>query len=69
MDIVHRNSPETISKKIPCLVGCPTAYPSGWVGQVMRRGAVRFRPARERVKLVRSLACVDAAIESIDQDG
>ncbi|CAJ1431796.1 unnamed protein product [Effrenium voratum] len=34
----------------------------------MRRGAVRFRPARERVKLVRSLACVDAAIESIDQD-
>eukprot|EP00439_Symbiodinium_sp_Y106_P025128 s3726_g3.t1 len=27
-----------------------------------------FMPARERVKLVRSLACVDAAIEAIDQD-
>mmetsp|Transcript_52110 Transcript_52110/g.166940 ORF Transcript_52110/g.166940 Transcript_52110/m.166940 type:complete len:147 (+) Transcript_52110:102-542(+) len=27
-----------------------------------------FMPARERVKLVRSLACVDAAIESVDQD-
>ena len=26
-----------------------------------------FMPARERVKLVRSLACVDAAIESIDK--
>ncbi|CAE8627011.1 unnamed protein product [Polarella glacialis] len=27
-----------------------------------------FMPARERVKLVRSLACVDAAIESVDED-
>eukprot|EP00930_Biecheleria_cincta_P080107 TRINITY_DN68193_c0_g1_i1.p1 TRINITY_DN68193_c0_g1~~TRINITY_DN68193_c0_g1_i1.p1 ORF type:complete len:148 (-),score=22.48 TRINITY_DN68193_c0_g1_i1:74-517(-) len=27
-----------------------------------------FMPARERVKLVRSLACVDAAIESVDND-
>mmetsp|Transcript_67103 Transcript_67103/g.174714 ORF Transcript_67103/g.174714 Transcript_67103/m.174714 type:complete len:147 (+) Transcript_67103:106-546(+) len=27
-----------------------------------------FMPARERVKLVRSLACVDAAIESCDED-
>ncbi|CAK9017099.1 unnamed protein product [Durusdinium trenchii] len=27
-----------------------------------------FMPARERVKLVRSLACVDAAIEAIDKD-
>eukprot|EP00933_Yihiella_yeosuensis_P049580 TRINITY_DN46622_c0_g1_i1.p1 TRINITY_DN46622_c0_g1~~TRINITY_DN46622_c0_g1_i1.p1 ORF type:complete len:169 (-),score=35.40 TRINITY_DN46622_c0_g1_i1:96-539(-) len=27
-----------------------------------------FMPARERVKLVRALACVDAAIESVDQD-
>eukprot|EP00927_Polykrikos_kofoidii_P056808 TRINITY_DN50892_c0_g1_i1.p1 TRINITY_DN50892_c0_g1~~TRINITY_DN50892_c0_g1_i1.p1 ORF type:complete len:128 (+),score=22.94 TRINITY_DN50892_c0_g1_i1:158-541(+) len=27
-----------------------------------------FMPARERVKLVRSLACVDAAIESVDDD-
>mmetsp|Transcript_39863 Transcript_39863/g.103184 ORF Transcript_39863/g.103184 Transcript_39863/m.103184 type:complete len:147 (+) Transcript_39863:68-508(+) len=27
-----------------------------------------FMPARERVKLVRSLACVDAAIEAVDQD-
>ena len=27
-----------------------------------------FMPARERVKLVRALACVDAAIESVDED-
>mmetsp|Transcript_94879 Transcript_94879/g.186100 ORF Transcript_94879/g.186100 Transcript_94879/m.186100 type:complete len:173 (-) Transcript_94879:20-538(-) len=27
-----------------------------------------FMPARERVKLVRSLACVDAAVESVDDD-
>jgi len=27
-----------------------------------------FMPARERVKLIRSLACVDAAIESFDED-
>jgi len=27
-----------------------------------------FMPAAERVKLVRSLACVDAAIESMDED-
>lgn len=27
-----------------------------------------FMPARERVKLVRSLACVDVAIEAVDQD-
>eukprot|EP00929_Paragymnodinium_shiwhaense_P017640 TRINITY_DN127141_c0_g1_i1.p1 TRINITY_DN127141_c0_g1~~TRINITY_DN127141_c0_g1_i1.p1 ORF type:complete len:153 (-),score=23.84 TRINITY_DN127141_c0_g1_i1:174-632(-) len=27
-----------------------------------------FMPARERVKLVRSLACVDAAIEAVDDD-
>mmetsp|Transcript_78495 Transcript_78495/g.163077 ORF Transcript_78495/g.163077 Transcript_78495/m.163077 type:complete len:171 (+) Transcript_78495:79-591(+) len=27
-----------------------------------------FMPARERVKLVRSLACVDAAVESVDTD-
>mmetsp|Transcript_105197 Transcript_105197/g.263491 ORF Transcript_105197/g.263491 Transcript_105197/m.263491 type:complete len:158 (-) Transcript_105197:39-512(-) len=27
-----------------------------------------FMPARERVRLVRSLACVDAAVESVDQD-
>lgn len=26
-----------------------------------------FMPARERVKLVRSLGCVDAAIESVDE--
>ena len=25
-------------------------------------------PARERVKLVRSLQCVDAAVEAIDED-
>eukprot|EP00746_Dinoflagellata_sp_MGD_P165090 gnl/MRDRNA2_/MRDRNA2_94169_c0_seq1.p1 gnl/MRDRNA2_/MRDRNA2_94169_c0~~gnl/MRDRNA2_/MRDRNA2_94169_c0_seq1.p1 ORF type:complete len:170 (+),score=34.41 gnl/MRDRNA2_/MRDRNA2_94169_c0_seq1:77-511(+) len=33
----------------------------------MKKGAP-FMPARERVKLVRSLECVDAAIESIDED-
>merc|ERR1719158_2775645 len=27
-----------------------------------------FMAARERVKLIRSLACVDAAIESVDED-
>jgi len=27
-----------------------------------------FMPARERVKLVRSLACVDAAVEAVDED-
>mmetsp|Transcript_27558 Transcript_27558/g.54023 ORF Transcript_27558/g.54023 Transcript_27558/m.54023 type:complete len:147 (-) Transcript_27558:134-574(-) len=34
---------------------------------VLKKGQP-FMPARERVKLVRSLACVDAAIESVDQD-
>merc|ERR1712039_625659 len=33
----------------------------------MKKGQA-FMPARERVRLVRSLACVDAAVESIDQD-
>merc|ERR1712232_98437 len=33
----------------------------------MKKGRA-FMPARERVKLVRSLACVDAALESIDED-
>merc|ERR1712217_162355 len=33
----------------------------------MKKGQA-FMPARERVKLVRSLACVDAAIESVDED-
>lgn len=31
-------------------------------------GAAMRLPARERVKLVRSLQCVDAAVEAIDED-
>eukprot|EP00397_Hematodinium_sp_SG-2012_P032371 GEMP01034465.1.p1 GENE.GEMP01034465.1~~GEMP01034465.1.p1 ORF type:complete len:148 (+),score=35.70 GEMP01034465.1:190-633(+) len=33
----------------------------------MKKGK-SFMPARERVKLIRSLACVDAAIEAVDTD-
>mmetsp|Transcript_100478 Transcript_100478/g.178474 ORF Transcript_100478/g.178474 Transcript_100478/m.178474 type:complete len:145 (-) Transcript_100478:81-515(-) len=36
--------------------------------QAARKKGQPFMPARERVKLVRSLACVDAAIESVDED-
>lgn len=36
--------------------------------QAARKKGKAFMPARERVKLVRSLACVDAALESIDED-
>merc|ERR1711963_252285 len=37
------------------------------MGATLKKGQP-FMPARERVKLVRSLACVDAAIESVDED-
>mmetsp|Transcript_26536 Transcript_26536/g.76385 ORF Transcript_26536/g.76385 Transcript_26536/m.76385 type:complete len:143 (-) Transcript_26536:517-945(-) len=36
--------------------------------QAAHKKGQAFMPARERVKLVRSLACVDAAIESVDDD-
>eukprot|EP00931_Biecheleriopsis_adriatica_P008435 TRINITY_DN109623_c0_g1_i1.p1 TRINITY_DN109623_c0_g1~~TRINITY_DN109623_c0_g1_i1.p1 ORF type:complete len:149 (-),score=37.59 TRINITY_DN109623_c0_g1_i1:72-518(-) len=36
--------------------------------QASQKKGQPFMTARERVKLVRSLECVDAAIESVDQD-
>ncbi len=37
--------------------------------QAARKKGRAFMPARERVRLVRGLACVDVALESLDEDG
>jgi hypothetical protein len=36
--------------------------------QAAQKKGSSFMPAAERVKLVRSIECVDAAIESVDED-
>lgn len=58
---IHKKSPE-IDRR-----GRLTLWGRHGLGSFHMFNSSLLRPARERVKLVRSLACVDAAIEAIDK--